>query len=281
MRKTTRATVLSLSVASALALGACGPESATGGSGSSSTTSKSSSTDEASPSTQSEKSSEDTTSSTTTPSDPTEDAGTTDEKNQGAALPEQAASMPSGPVTKATLVTAGGYQKRPDSKYGEFYAVLKVDGTGPGKATVRYDMLDASGKVIGTVEDTIKVGKGKDMIKISTKLGKAPAGIKKVRLSLTKNETDDRSDDITMSNVKINNDGPNRRPVITGNYAANGDSPVTGIRAICMDANKRVIVGHGLPDVKGAKSGTFKAELHEAPRDWKASTCYVGQSGTL
>ena len=44
---------------------------------------------------------------------------------------------------------------------------------------------------------------------------------------------------------------------------------------------KRVIVGHGLPDVKGAKSGTFKAELHEAPRDWKASTCYVGQSGTL
>jgi len=189
--------------------------------------------------------------------------------------------MPSGPVTKATLVTAGGYQKRPDSKYGEFYAVLKVDGTGPGKATVRYDMLDASGKVIGTVEDRIKVGKGKDMIKISTKLGKAPAGIKKVRLSLTKNETDDRSDDITMSNVKINNDGPNRRPVITGNYAANGDSPVTGIRAICMDANKRVIVGHGLPDVKGAKSGTFKAELHEAPRDWKASTCYVGQSGTL
>lgn len=279
MRKTPRATVLSLSLASALALGACGPESASGGNGSTSASSSSStSTDGASPSTQSDTSSANSTSSTTTSPQASDGSSNSD---GGAASPEQAAKLPSGPVTKATLVTAGGYRKRPDSKYGEFYAVLKVDGTGPGKATVRYEMLDASGKVLDTVEDTIKVGKGKDMIKISSKLGKAPEGIKKVRLSMTKNEADDRSDDITMSNVKINNDGPNRRPVITGNYAANGDSPVTGIRAICMDANKRVMVGHGLPDVKGAKSGSFKAELHEAPRDWKANTCYVGQSGTL
>lgn len=46
--------------------------------------------------------------------------------------------MPSSEVLKsAKVVMAGGYKASKDSGYAKLYSVWKVDGTGPGEATIQ------------------------------------------------------------------------------------------------------------------------------------------------
>lgn len=182
-------------------------------------------------------------------------------------------------MTKVTVLQGGGYRKRADSKFGELYAVLKVDGSEPGKVKFQYDMLDAGDKVLATFDDTIKIGQGKDMIKISTRLAEVPDGTKNIRVRVVSNTPQSDADDVTLTNVKVTNDGSNDRPVITGQYAAHGESTVYGFRSVCSDASGRVVVSHGLADSKNAKSGSFSVKVNEAPQHWRPTTCYVGQSG--
>ena len=41
-----------------------------------------------------------------------------------------------------------------------------------------------------------------------------------------------------------------------------------------------VVVGNGMADDGGAKSGTFTLDLGAAPSHWHPTQCFVGQSGS-
>lgn len=277
MRITSRATLVALGLASTLALGACGPEQTADpdktGSSTSSTTSSDASTS---------------TSSTSPASTPASDAST-NASSTGAdsgptgARPDapETVTAPSTDVLKsAKVVMAGAYKSSSSSGYAKLYSVWKVDGTGPAKATIQYELLDTSGKVLTTTEDEINVGSGTAMTKVSNKIGKAPAGAKRVRMRITKVTKDENAEDIAISDVKVTKDGyEGRRPLITGTFKAPESTYSVGFSAVCHDDSGRVVIGNGLPDVKGAKSGTFRVKMGAAPSHWQPANCYVGQSG--
>jgi hypothetical protein len=55
--------------------------------------------------------------------------------------------VPSSEVLKsAKVVMAGGYKASKDSGYAKLYSVWKVDGTGPGEATIQYELLDSAAR---------------------------------------------------------------------------------------------------------------------------------------
>lgn len=284
MRNASRATLVALGLASTLALGACGPEQTAAGGGASE--SKTSSSTASEYSTSSDNSSSDSPSSSASPSSKgTSSSGSAASENSGptGARPDapETIKVPSSEVLKsAKVVMAGGYKASKDSGYAKLYSVWKVDGTGPGEATIQYELLDSAGKVLETTEDKINVGSGTGMTKVSNKISKAPAGAKKVRMKITKVTEDENSHDISVSNVKVTKDGHEGRwPLITGTFKAPEDIGPVGFSAVCHDSTGRVVVGNGLPTVTGAKSGDFRVKLGAAPEHWEPSSCFVGQTG--
>lgn len=185
-------------------------------------------------------------------------------------------------MTSAKVVMAGGYRSEPSSHFAKFYSVWKVDGTAPGIATITYELLDANGKVLASKDDTINVGSGHQMTKISNTVGQAPAGAKKVRMRISKVVANPHGDDLDVTGVKIMPNGyENRWPRITGHYSAKKDV-VFGVSAVCYEEKTgRVVIGNGMADGgnRGATSGTFTVNVSSAPANWNPTNCFVGQSG--
>lgn len=150
MRNASRATLVALGLASTLALGACGPEQTSAGGGASESKTSSSTASESS--TSSDNSSSDSPSSSASPSsEGTSSSGSAASENSGptGARPDapETIKVPSSEVLKsAKVVMAGGYKASKDSGYAKLYSVWKVDGTGPGEATIQYELLDSAAR---------------------------------------------------------------------------------------------------------------------------------------
>lgn len=281
--KTPRMAAAALTFAAALSLTACQDEQAatTKGSASSPTSSASTAT-ESSPTSSSSSAAETSASSAPPSASAGSDAAAAGPTGARPEAPEKVTPPAGSVLTNASVVMAGGYKSEPSSQYAKLYSVWKIDGTGPGVATIQYEMLDGDNKVLATAESSINVGKGRQMTKVDNGLSKAPAGSVKVRMRITKVEPNPHADDIAVSDVKVIPDGyEGFRPRITGKYAAGPESQVYGFNAVCYErASGRVVVGNGMADDGGAKSGTFTLDLGAAPSHWHPTQCFVGQSGS-
>ena len=206
--KTPRMAAAALTFAAALSLTACQDEQAatTKGSASSPTSSASTAT-ESSPTSSSSSAAETSASSAPPSASAGSDAAAAGPTGARPEAPEKVTPPAGSVLTNASVVMAGGYKSEPSSQYAKLYSVWKIDGTGPGVATIQYEMLDGDNKVLATAESSINVGKGRQMTKVDNGLSKAPTGSVKVRMRITKVEPNPHADDIAVSDVKVTPDG--------------------------------------------------------------------------
>lgn len=212
-------------------------------------------------------------SATPVPSSQRSDAG---DKN---ALDASISKIPSGPMTKLSVVRLGGYAKKHTDEYGQFYAVLKVDGTEGGLVYLEYVVEDDQGKELTRIDDNISVGKGTDMYKITTVPGKVPHGAKKVRLVVKENKPNQFAQDNAVRNVSWRMDEKLDLPVVTGQYKTAPGTTNTSINAVCFDAAGTPRAHSGpTDDIRAEDWSDFKVRLWDADENYKPTMCYAGTS---
>jgi len=175
----------------------------------------------------------------------------------------------------------GGYGN--GSGYGEFYAVLDVTSTKPGLTNMKYDLLDSSGKVLGSVDTSIAVaGTGREL-KVTRAPGKLPpasAGtVTKVRLAVTENSSNEFATvtEIQPGSLKIGQDQNTKSPTVSGRYRTVGKGSVINMNVICVDAQGLVQSDStAVPKITAPNWTPFTTEIIYATPGFKPKTCYVG-----
>ncbi len=196
-------------------------------------------------------------------------------------LANEQSKIPPGPVTSIDVKLLGGYGN--GSGYGEFYAVLDVTSTKPGLTNMKYDLLDSSGKVLGSVDTSIAVaGTGREL-KVTRAPGKLPpasAGtVTKVRLAVTENTSNEFATvtEIKPGSLKIGQDPDTKSPTVSGRYRTIGKGTVVNMNVICVDAKGLVQSDStAVPKITAPDWTPFSTQIIYAKVGFVPKTCYVG-----
>lgn len=278
MRITQRVALATIAATTAVGLTACGGDSGAGKATTNPTSASSTSTD-----TSASSPAESSTTDATDSSSAAVDSGATAQpksdradKGDKSAMDAETSKIPAGPMTGATILMLGGY--RTGGGYGDFYAVLGVNASGPGLVDIQYVLMDDSGKQLGTIDDNIAVNKGDNVIKVTRAVGKVPDSAKKVLLKVTKNESNEYATVTEIDpNITIGEDPDTKSPVISGKYRTVGKASVTSLNAICTDASGLVQTDDSPVDKIEAPDWTdYKVSFLSAPNGYKPTKCYVG-----
>lgn len=222
-------------------------------------------------------------SSSTAPAAPAapSSAATSEKPASKGALANEQSKIPPGPVTSVDVKLLGGYGN--GSGYGEFYAVLDVTSTKPGLTQMRYDLLDSSGKALGSVDTSIAVaGTGREL-KVTRAPGKLPpssAGtVTKVRLAVTDNASNEFATvtQIEPGSLKIGQDPDTKSPTVSGRYRTVGKGSVVNMNVICVDAKGLVQSDStAVPKITAPDWTPFTTQIIYAKAGFVPKTCYVG-----
>lgn len=273
MRTSKRVAISAIALTAALGLTGCNSENAPTTTGTSSSSSSDNSSNNSSSSSSSETSPS---SSDSSPSSSEPNSGSSGTGKGG--LDHEVSAIPSGPMTKMNVIQLGGYRSG-TTDYTDFYAVLEIDATETGYVDVDYELLDASGNKVGSVDDHFAVSKGQKVIKVTSTLDdKVPASAKKVRLKVTSNEKN-RYANTTQIDPTFKISENNGRPVVSGRYKIEGDSDAIIIRlsAVCTD-DKGVtrVASTSAKDVDTRDWAPFEIEFDVEAKGFKPTKCYVG-----
>lgn len=266
--------------AAVLSLAACNNSdtAASGGSSSSSSTSNSSAapTGSSSPSS-SPSSSSSPAAGTSTPAKPATKGSVKD----NTAIPTEQMTIPAGPVTAINVKLLGGYDV--GTGFGEFYTALDVTSTTPGLMSLQYVMLDASGKTLKTVDDSISVAGTAHELKVTRAVGALPPAsqgkVAKVRLVVKENAQNEYATvtQIEGGAVKIGRDASIDSATVSGRYRTIGKASVISMKAICVDAVGVVQTADSPLDKITAPNWTpFTVKFLSAKPGFTPKSCYVG-----
>lgn len=271
-----------IACAAALGLTACNDSDIAVSSASSSSSTSSSS---AAPSTSSSSSTSPSTSSSSAAAAPgTSDSGkpaTKGSVKDKTAIPTEQISIPAGPVTAITVKLLGGYVNGND--FGEFYTALDVTSTTPGLLSIQYVMLDASGKALKTVDDSISVAGTAHELKVTRALGSLPPAsqgkVAKVRLVVKENSKNEFATvtQIEGGAVQIGRNASTDSATVSGRYRTIGKASVISMKAICVDAAGVVQTADSPVDKISAPQWTpFTVNFFSAKPGFTPKSCYVG-----
>lgn len=277
-----RALALTVAASTALALSACQSETAGSGTSASPSATATSAESSATGSQSSPRPSESTpagNSDVSSPSGSATDVPDSQREDSGDenAYKASVSAIPRGPMTAVHVERLGGYRAYSSSRMGTFYAVLKVDGTEGGIVELEYVLLDGSGKELGRVNDSINVGDGNGMIKVTQASGKAPEGTKWVKLLVKSNKKNMYAQDLGMDSVAWHKDSTGKT-VVTGRYKTGPNHSLSSINAVCFDASGRPVADSGaVPEIKAPDWKTFDVELFDSTPSYQPTQCYAGQ----
>lgn len=191
------------------------------------------------------------------------------------------ATIPAGPVTAIKVKLLGGYDKGTD--FGEFYAALDVTSTAPGLLSLQHVLLDASGKTLKTVDDSINVAGTANELKVTRASGSLPPAsqgkVAKVRLVVKENSQNQFATvtQIEGGAVKIRRDASINSATASGRYRTIGKASVISMKAICVDAAGVVQTADSPLDNITAPSWTpFTVKFLSAKPGFTPKSCYVG-----
>lgn len=197
------------------------------------------------------------------------------------AIPTDVITIPAGPVTAIAVKLLGGYDNGND--FGEFYTALDVTSTTPGLMSIQYVLLDASGKTLKTVDDSINVAGTAHELKVTRALGSLPPAsqgkVAKVRLVVKENSAN-RYATVTQIEggaVQIGRDASTDSAIVSGRYRTIGKASVISMKAICVDAAGMVQTADSPLDKITAPSWTpFTVTFLSAKQGFTPKSCYVG-----
>lgn len=197
------------------------------------------------------------------------------------AIPTEAITIPAGPVTAIAVKLLGGYDNGND--FGEFYTALDVTSTTPGLMSLQYVLLDASGKTLKTVDDSINVAGTAHELKVTRALGSLPPAsqgkVAKVRL-VVKDNSANRYATVTQIEggaVRIGRNASTDSATVSGRYRTIGKASVISMKAICVDATGVVQTADSPLDKIAAPNWTpFTVTFLSAKQGFTPKSCYVG-----
>lgn len=205
-------------------------------------------------------------------------AGDRSDANDKGALPAEMSDIPNGPLTKLQVVRTGSTNQT-DSRKGDFYAVFKADSTGTGAMWVSYKFLGADGNELGSSQDTISLGEGQGIYKVTQQLTQVPQGTEKVRIIVQKVGANPVSNDTTVEEKFSYSTDAIGDPVVSGRYKTVGNNPTFRLNAVCVNADGEVQTsGRSVSKFRTSEWNNYAMALKRAPEGYTPQACYVGSS---